>query len=213
MKKHTQFAILATFSTALAPAAITVTDSGLTAPTIGASDTGYTGVTTNRWGWDSGEGFTQTFTLGDSGVLQSIFVGYNGFDDSDTITLDLLVNGNAIENGIFLDGANFSGNASSDDNNGVFYWMEFDLSSENIPVDAGLNSFTLNATANTGTSWALAPRYNATTSVYTGGALSLNFSNTTGDMAFAVTTAPIPEPSGIALIGLGALGFLARRRR
>lgn len=211
MKKPSQLVFFAIFSASFAPAAVVVTDNGSTAPTIGAGDTGYTGATNNRWGWDSGEGFTQSFTVSASGIVQSIFVGYNAFDDGETITLDLAVNGSPVETGIVLNGDNFSGSSVTDNNFGEFYWMEFDLSSEGVPVTAGLNNFTLTATADTGTSWALAPRYTDNAGAYPDGALSLDFAPVSGDIAFAVTV--VPEPSGLILVGLGAMGCMLRRRR
>ena len=206
--------VLAAFSTGLSQAAVVVADSGTTTPIIGASDTGYTGTTANRFGWDAGEGLTQTFTVPTEGTVQSIFMGYNAFNDGETITLDLLVNGNLVESGLVLNGDNFSGDSSSDDNTQVFYWMEFDLSAENVSVTSGTNSFTLNATADTGDSWALAPRYN-NADPYDGGELSLDFAGLSdpSDLAFGVTVDPIPEPSSLALIVLGACGLAGRRRR
>ena len=177
---------------------VTVTDNGATAPTIGASDTGYTGTTNARWGWDSGEGFTQTFTSPITGAIDAIYIAYNGFNDGETLTLDLLVNGSSVATGILLDGNNFSGDTGSDGQSSPSYWMKFDLTSANVPVTAGSNSFTMNATADTGDSWAFAPMYN-NTNPYAGGALDLSFSIAGGDMGFAVIISiPDEDMDGIS---------------
>jgi hypothetical protein len=169
------------------PAQIVVRDRGLTAPALEAGGTGFTGDTGDRWGWDAGEGFTQTFTLPEAGTIQSIFIGYNAFDDGETVTLELLVNDSVVGDEILLNGDDFSGSSATDDNQGPFYWMEFDLSSENVLGMAGLNSFTMRATADTGESWPLAPRYVAP-SGYEEGELSLDFAGRIDiDLAFAVT--------------------------
>ena len=169
-----------------ATAQVTVTDHGLTAPTLGANDTGYTGTTDQRFGWDT-ETVGQTFTVPNAGTIGAIYLGYNAFENGDTITLNLLVNGNTVATGLVLDGNNFSG-VSTDGNGGPFYWMKFDLSAENVPVTAGLNSFSMTATANSGVSWALAPNYKAGGDLYSGGAMSLNTPIPGGsDLKFAVT--------------------------
>ena len=218
MKRHTTILLTATAAavacTSLATqAAVITSDNGLAAPTLGANDTGYAGVTNQRFGWDSGEGFTQSFTVPEAGFIGSIYLGYNAFNDGETITLDLSVNGNLVESGIFLNGDDFSGDSGTDSNTGPFYWMEFDLSSEAVPVTAGLNSFSFLATADTGASWALAPRYAKDSDPYAGGVFSglAGVSGGNDDLAFAVTVIPEPASMAVGLIGLGGLAL--RRRR
>jgi hypothetical protein len=190
-----------------AHAAVIVSDNGLIAPTIGLNDTGYTGTTNQRFGWDN-ESFTQSFTAPTAGTIDSIYLGYNAFENGDTLTMTLSVNGSPVVTGLVLDGNNFSG-VAGDNNAGPFYWMKFDLSAENVAVPAGSNNFTMTGTANTGNSWALAPRYALSPpDVYAGG--SLTGLPSAGDLAFAVTV--VPEPSVALLGGLGLFGLLRRRR-
>lgn len=218
MKIHTKSLLAAaTVACSLLPAisanaAVIITDNGLIAPTRGAGDTGLVTPSTgnNRIGWDT-ETLSQSFTVPSAGTIQSIFIGYNAFDNGETITFNLSVNGNLVQSGIILDGNNFSGTSAADGNGGAFYWMEIDLSGENVSAVAGSNSFELDPTAFSpgGTSnWPLAIRQ-STSNLYSGGALSVNGSATTGDMFFAVT---IPEPSTALLGGLGLLALLRRRR-
>ncbi len=180
---------------------------------IGASDTGYTGATTSRFGWDV-ERFTQTFTLAEERVLDSIYIAYNAFENGDTLTMTLEVNGtNYTGAGITLDGNNFSG-VGSDGNGSPVYWMQFDLSGENITLNAGSNNFAMDGISNTGNSWALAPMYGLNNNPYAGGSLTgTGISGGNDDLAFAVTTTAVPEPSSAALIGLGSFTLLLRRRQ
>ena len=210
MKKTTAILAILGLAALGAQAAVTVTDEGLTAPTLGANDTGYTAGSNNRFGWDNGESVGQTFTVATAGTIDAIYLGYNGFDDGDTLTVDLSVNGTTVATGILLDGNNFSGNSGSDGNTGPFYWMKFDLSAENVPVNAGSNDFSMVATAQSGSSWALAPRYDLGGTPYDGGQATGTPGGANNDMAFAVTV--VPEPSALLLLGLSGLGLLRRRR-
>ena len=208
MKLHTL--LITALAVGGAQAVVTVTDMGLTAPTIGAADTGYTGATNQRFGWDI-EVLAHTFAVSGAGTIDAIYFGYNAFENGDTITLNLSVNGLSVTTGILLNGDNFSG-VGGDNNNGPLYWMKFDLSSENVSVNAGANSFTMTPTANTGNSWALAPRYSSENPL-ADAQLSLDGSppfSGNSDMAFAVTV--VPEPTVALLGGFGLLGLLRRRR-
>ena len=206
MKTLLKITMLA-LATSGAQAAVVVTDNAGVTPTIGAEDTGYTGALTDRFGWDT-ETFGQTFTMPSASTLDSIYIVYNGFDDGDTLTMNLLVNGATIATGVLLDGDNFSGDAASDTNNSPVYWMRFDVSAENVALNAGSNNFSMVATANTGSSWALAPMRNIN-NVYAGG--SSTGVGGGGDLGFVVTA--VPEPSSSALIGLGGIALIFRRRK
>jgi hypothetical protein len=142
------FALVLVFFVANARAQVTVTDNGTNAPAIGPDDTGHM-VSNNRFSWDSGEWFGQSFTVAQAGKIKSIYIGYNAFDDGDDLTVTLSVNDVEVQSGIFLDGNNFSGIEATDGNAGPFYWMAFDLSSLNVAVNAGTNSFKMVATDGT----------------------------------------------------------------
>ena len=188
-----------------AVAQVTVTDNGLTAPNLGLSDTGYTGPSVQRFGWDAGETHGQRLTLASSITLDSIYIGYNGFGydtGSFTITVDAGDDGsNEIsETGIVLDSADFSGVDQGDSNTGPVYWMRWDLSSHNLTLPAGTSSFliTLDSEGDPGSGWLLAPLY-ATGNPYSGGrTLGVSGGNSGNDALFAVT-AQVPDADGDGL--------------
>ncbi len=88
-------------------------------------------------------------------------------------------------------------------------------------VDGQVNPTTL--TANPGTAlngWAAGTHENWSLDVVAGNSLSFNYSADTAvaginneALRFDAQISQIPEPSSAALLGLGALGFLARRKR
>ena len=192
-------------------AAAIVTDNGTTAPVIGVDDTGNLGAYDARFGWDSGESFGQSFTLGSDRTLDSIYFAYNEFGDGESITFDLTVDsggGNVyIETGITIAGNDFSQGTGTS-----LFYAKIDLSGENIALTSGSSSFSLSATSDIGDSWALAPCY-STGNVYAGGAATgVPWSDPwTSDMYFAVTT--VPEPATMTLLAIGGLGVLLKRRR
>ncbi|MCP5537512.1 MAG: PEP-CTERM sorting domain-containing protein [Akkermansiaceae bacterium] len=214
--KYKSLLLLTALATASSQAAVTVTDNGLTAPTLGVNDTGYIGAPNARFGWGDGVNETvgQTFTLASPITLGSIWISYNDFD-AGTVTLTLTVdagnNGSneITETGVVLDNSNFSG-SSDDGGASPYYWMQFDLSSHNLVLPSGVSKFSIVATAATSggsDSWPLGSMYN-NTDVYAGG--SEQGLPNGGDFLFAVTE--VPEPSSSLLLALGT-GALAWRRR
>jgi hypothetical protein len=155
-------------------------------------------------------------TVANAGIIDSIYIGYNGFDDTDDTALELSVNGEVVASGIFLDGSNFRGDQGSDNNTSPVYWMQLDLSGDPVAVSAGLNNFSLTATAESeggGTTWIFAPMRN-TDNPYAGGQGTGLASS--GDSLFAVTV--VPEPGSRALVGLGlgmssVISFTRRKRK
>jgi len=204
--------VLLTSLSAQAALIVTTSNNGTTAPSLGANDTGYTGAANQRFGWDNGESLGQTFTLANPGIIDSIFIGYNAFDSSDSITLELSVNNVVVASGIVLNGSNFSG-LPSDNNSAPVYWMQFQFSGDPVAVNAGTNNFSFTATAETelgGSAFIFAPMRN-TNNLYAGGQITGTATN--GDALFAVTVAAVPEPGSLSLLGLGGLGLIVFFRR
>jgi hypothetical protein len=177
---------------ASAQAQLTVTDQGLTAPS--GYETGSLSMN-NRFGFDDTEKFGQTFTLPQDITLSSVWVAYNAFvdrtgtfdveiDAGNDGTVDLLVTN------VALDGANFSG-ATTDGNSGPFYWMEWDFSSYNLALPAGMSSYTILCTGEGppgAATWLFAPCYDLQGDPYAGGQATGQPANSgpTSDMGFAI---------------------------
>ena len=210
----TTLAACGCLSAAQAAVVVNVTDAGSTTPIIPAEGTGYTSVNA-RFGLDGGEAFGQTFTLADAGVLESISFAYNAFLDTHAIDLEITVNGNVVVPSVTLNGSNFSGAAS--DTATPIYWMRFDFTGDPIALNAGSISFSFAASNEVSSTqaFAFAPMYTNNSGAYAGGSgtgafYSVGGSAVDDDLAFVVTV--IPEPGSLALLGLGGLCVLRRRR-
>ena len=207
-----------------ASAVVIVTDNGLTVPT--GFETGYTGATNTRTSVDVAESHGQSFTLGSAITLGSIFVGYNDAHDVDppeignfTITVDVDNNGSAdLTEVIQLTSTDFTAGGGND---GPFYWMEWDLSSNNLGLSAAQHSFSIEYTSNV--SGSVNPYFFATRKASNGSYAGGGGLGDTGgfDLAFAISAAAapapapvtVPEPSTFVLVTLGLLGLASVRRR
>jgi len=142
--------------------------------------------------------------------LSSIFLAYNEFEDTDSITITLNVNGSDVATGLFLKGSDCSQNTSP----GIA-WMKFDLSSANVTGIAGSNSFTITATDQTGSGFAFAPLYARDEDYYAGGALSgsgIGALPPGADLGFVIDRIPEPGTGGLLLVCLAGLAVNRRRR-
>lgn len=203
---HLVFALALALVASVAPAAVVVSEFGATAPTDIA--TGYTGAANAEFGWDAGETVGQTFTLTEAITLKSIFIAYRSFtaDATFTVRVDAGRNGtfDIEETGIVLDASDFNGTTATT-------WMQWDLSSHNLTLTANTtHEFIMTITAETGGSFALAPKYNSG-NVYAGGGETSNVVSG-GDFLFAISAVVIPAPAALPA-GLALMAMTAVRRR
>lgn len=163
-------------------------------------------TSSNRFSLDVGDVEGQSFTLGSSITLDSIYMAYN--DQQSTGTFNLYIDiGNDSSNDHTFSVTVLNSWQSGGGNSGPHHMLQFNLSSENITLGAGQHSFSVEGiTDNAEGSFLIAPLFQ-TVDNYAGGQL---LSNSGRDMFFAVTS--VPEPSSFALISLASLALLARRR-
>ncbi len=197
---------------------VTVTDHGETAPVD--FTVGYTGPMTNRFGFDEGESYGQTFTLDEEGMLQSIHIGYNDFQSGYSGTFKLIVDaGNdgtpELEQEVTLNGDDFSGERDAT-NKGPLFWMEWDVSEFGIILPAGPSSFTFEMVSENHPKWLLAPCYKLGTNPYPDGrATGILGGNAGNDADFAIFTAfpdddndGLPDPWELSFDGVQDLTYL-----
>lgn len=172
----------------------------------------------NRAGLDTGEVFSQSFTLNSPITLGSIYLGYNDQRKAGDFTFAIDVGNNGSNDhtygGIAVTGSNLQTGGS---NSGPLHFMQFDVSSENIALAAGQHSFSVIGGNEIGTEntflWAVIAHGS---DIYPGGTTGGNLGSLP-DVIFAVTAAsPVPEPGALVLLGVGAVGivcFLLQRRK
>lgn len=226
----TTTAIIASLAAGSASAAITTSSTDLVitdhAQTGGDTDfydsltvaTGNTPTQTgsNRISLDVNDVSGQSFTLASAITLDSIYMAYN--DQQSTGTFDLRIDvGNT---GTFNHTYTITLGTTSDlqtggGNNGPFHFIQFDVSAAEIALGAGVHSFSvLGVTDNAEGGFLFAPIF--ANNDYAGGSQIVGSSGGTGstdtarDQFFAITA--VPEPGSLALLGLGGLCLLRRRR-
>ncbi len=172
-------------------------------------------VSPSVFGFDEGETYGQSFTLDNGIALDSIYVGYCGYNHSSTVTLYIDVDNDA--SGVLVDcdytfaGNDFEGLVHGAGSDPISYF-QLDLSSEGINLGAGQHAWWIEMTAEAAGSstwaWAPARNYNEIDDSYPGGKLLVMEPD--DDALFAVTE--VPEPATLALMTLGGLGLIRRKR-
>ncbi len=189
-------------------AAVTIADFGGTAPVLDSGDVGNTISGGGEFGWNGSETFGQSFTLASAGTLDSIYFAYRGKGNNDTQVITVAVDGTAYS-GIALDGSSMKSDGSKTDYN----WARIDFTGENVSLDAGSHHFLLSITQSPDNDWVIAPQYSGA-NPYGGGRSLGNILNAPAeDLLFAVSTSAVPEPSSAALLGLGGIALVLRRRK
>ena len=161
----------------------------------------------NRFSLDAGDIDGQSFTVASPFTLDSIYLGYN--DQQSTGSFNLLIdegNDGSIEHSYLVELTTIGDLQTGGGNGGPFHFVQFDVSSDNIALAAGVHSFSVEGVTDNGEGGFLfAPTFGGDD--YDGGQM---LSNSGRDLQFAVTG--IPEPSAAILGSLGLLALLRRRR-
>lgn len=166
-----------------------------------------TTIGSNRFSLDVGDVDGQSFTLGSSITLDSIYMAYNDQQSTGTFDLHIDIGDDGTNDHTF---AMTVTNAlqSGGGNGGPHHMLQFDVSSENIALGAGMHNFSVEGVTDNGEgAFLIAPIFSSNDD-YSGGQL---LSNSGRDMFFAVTA--VPEPSSLAMATMAMGGLLVARRR
>ena len=163
----------------------------------------------NRFSLDAGDNDGQSFTVASATTLDSIYLGYNDQQGTGTFNFHIDLGNDGSNDHTYLITLNTIGDLQTGGGNGgPFHFMQFDVSSENIALSAGVHSFSIEGVTDNGEgAYLFAPNF-SNTGAYAGGQM---LSNSGRDLVFAVTS--IPEVSSVLLLGIGGVGLLMRRRR
>ena len=164
----------------------------------------------NRFSLDAGDTDGQSITVVSATTLDSIYLGYNDQQSTGTFNLHIDLGNNGSNDHTFLITlSTLSDLQAGGGNGGPYHFMQFDVSSENIALAAGVHSFKVQGVTDNGEgAFLFAPNFSSQSTAYEGGQM---LSSSGRDLVFAVTE--VPEPCSLALLGLGGLCLLRRRRR
>jgi hypothetical protein len=154
-----------------------------------------TGIVAISWGW-------QSFTVPETSILTTFAFQCNG-GASSTATVDLLTGEGT--GGTLL--VSTTGNVNMA-NDGPYQGVNFFVADfNNVQLSAG--QYTVYVHALTSDLYILGTDYDS----YSGGKFVSDYFGDAGYDATFFTPSPVPEPSALALAGLGTVSLLAIRRR
>lgn len=163
--------------------------------------------TLNRFGLRTTNSDGQSFTLGATIILDSIYLAYNDQRSTGTFNLTIDVGNTGTANHTFLFSVT-NDLQSGGNNGGPVHFLQFDVSSEDISLGAGVHSFSVaGVSKDDGTDFLFAPIF-TNSDTYAGGQ---QLSSAGRDFIFAVTA--VPEPSTGLLVAFAGSALFLRRRR
>ncbi len=211
MKKLVSLLMMA-LATCVACAAVTVTDhpSPFDPQNLPNVTTGNAPVGSpfGRFSLDYGDSQSQSFTLDSTVQLDSLYLGYNDQGVPGEITLSIDAGNDGSYDYVFTNIV-LSGLQTDGGDSGPVHYLQFDLSSENIELEAGQHKYYFEATLENGaqangTDFIIAPIRN-TTDTYAGGESSILYNNGPTDATFAITGQVVIRGSAYDLAPAGTI--------